>query len=168
MRKLPPELRIRPFRPDDAATVNRIAVAAWDQYREVFTDWPHTGPNFAATAELAQDVDLLVAEDSEIRGFVGYAGPGRPRERIFERDWAIIRMLSVDPPARGRGIGRRLTEACIARARQDSAPIIALHTSIVMQAALAIYAKLGFRHHRNIVDRHGIHYALYVLPLGPP
>jgi ribosomal protein S18 acetylase RimI-like enzyme len=163
-----PPVRIRAFRPEDAATVNRIAVAAWAQYREVFTDWPHTGPNFAATAGFAAELDLLIAEDdAAIRGFVGYVGPRRPRERIFKRGWCVIRMLSVDPPARGRGIGRRLTEECIDRARRDGAPVIALHTSVVMQAALALYKSLGFAHHRDIVDRHGIPYALYTLALAP-
>ena len=161
-------VRIRAFRPDDAATVNRIAVAAWDQYREVFTDWPHVGPDVAHTASLAGDLDLLIAEDDvAMRGFVGYVGPRHPRERIFKRGWCVIRMLSVDPPARGRGIGRRLTEECIARARSDGAPVIALHTSVVMQAALSIYRSIGFEHHRDIVDRHGIHYAVYTLGLDP-
>ena len=47
---------------------------------------------------MTKELELLIAEDeTEIRGFVGYVAPGRPRERIFKRDWATIRMLSVDP-----------------------------------------------------------------------
>jgi hypothetical protein len=34
-----------------------------------------------------------------------------------------------------------------------------------MQAALSLYKSLGFEHHRNIVDRHGVHYAVYTLGL---
>lgn len=159
-------VRIRAFEPGDADAVNRIAVAAWAQYREVFTDWAKVGPDFAATASLAGGLDLLIAEDDlGMHGFVGYVGPRRPRERIFKRGWSVIKLLSVDPPVRGRGIGRRLTEACIDRARRDGAPTVALHTSVVMQAALSIYRSLGFAHHRDIVDRHGIHYDVYVLQL---
>jgi ribosomal protein S18 acetylase RimI-like enzyme len=162
----PMSLRIRDFRPEDAGAVNRIAVAAWDQYRSVFRDWPRSAPNFARTADFAGELDLLIAEDAAgIRGFVGYVAPGRPRERIFRRDWATIRMLSVDPPSRGRGIGRLLAEECIGRARRDGAAAVALHTSPVMQAALALYLRLGFSHFRDIMDRHGVHYAVYVLRL---
>jgi len=160
-------VRIRSFCAGDAITVNRIAVDAWDQYRTVFSDWPRTAPYFAGTASLADEVDLLLAEDAGgIRGFVGYVAPGRPREKIFKRDWATIRMLSVDPAARRRGIGRLLTEECISRARRDGAPVVALHTSPVMEAALALYLRMGFTHSRDIVDRHGVHYAVYTLCLS--
>jgi ribosomal protein S18 acetylase RimI-like enzyme len=159
-------VQIRSFCADDADAVNRIALAAWDQYRTVFSDWPRTAPYFAGTASLANELDLLIAEDeTEIRGFVGYVAPGRPREKIYKRDWAVLRMLSVDPIARGRGIGRLLTEECIARARRDGAPVIALHTSVVMEVALAMYVRIGFTHARDIVDRHGVHYAIYALAL---
>ena len=53
-------------------------------------------------------------------------------------------MLVVDPAARGRGLGRLLTEECIRRARRDGAGAIALHTSPIMQVALAMYLRLGF------------------------
>jgi ribosomal protein S18 acetylase RimI-like enzyme len=158
---------VREFRRDDAAEVNRIAVAAWDQYRTTFTDWPRTGPRFAATANLAHKLNLLIAQDdTTILGFVGYIAPGRPRERAFRRDWATIRMLSVDPIARGHGVGRLLTENCIARAKRDGASVIALHTSSVMEVALALYIRLGFTYLRDIVDRHGVHYAIYMLSLS--
>jgi hypothetical protein len=34
-------------------------------------------------------------------GCVGYVGPEREREDIFDASWSIIRMLSMDPAARG-------------------------------------------------------------------
>ena len=162
-----PGIHVRAYAPQDAAAVNRIAVAAYAQYRETFTDWQTAGPRFSATSDHAKVLELLVAEEGDaIRGFVGYVAPGRPRERIFKRPWAVMRMLAVDPPARGRGIGRRLIEECIAHARRDAAPIIGLHTSPVMAAALSLYLRLGFVHHKDVVDRHGIQYAVYTLDLG--
>jgi len=159
-------VRIRSYCVEDANAINRIALAAWDQYRTAFSDWPRTASFLAGTASTANELELLIAEDeTEIRGFVGYVAPGRPREKIFQRDWATIRMLSVHPMARGRGIGRLLTEECIRRARRDGAPFIALHTSSIMEVALAMYIRIGFIHQRNIVDRHGVHYAMYSLRL---
>ena len=160
-------LRIRSYCTEDADAINRIAFAAWDQYRSVFSDWPLTASLLAGTASMTKELELLIAEDeTAIRGFVGYVAPGRPRERIFKRDWATIRMLSVDPIARGRGIGRLMTEECIRRAQRDGAPRIALHTSPVMAVALAMYVRIGFTHERDIVDRHGVHYAMYTLRLS--
>jgi ribosomal protein S18 acetylase RimI-like enzyme len=160
-------MNIRSFRPEDAEAVNLIAVAAYRQYQNVFTDWHESIVFFAETASLAREVDLLVAQGAgnEILGSVGYVAPGRSREDMFEPDWAAIRRISVTPLAQGRGIGRRLTEECIRRARHDGAPVIALQTSTVMKAALAMYFALGFAHHRDTADCHGVPHAVYTLRL---
>jgi ribosomal protein S18 acetylase RimI-like enzyme len=160
-------VHIRSFRPEDANAVNLIAVAAYRQYQNVFTDWQESAVFFAETATLANEVDLLVAEGdgNEILGSVGYVAPGRSREDMFEPDWAVIRRISVAPLAQRRGIGRRLTEECIVRARRDGASVIALQTSTVMKVALAMYFALGFLHHRDTVDCHGVPHALYTLRL---
>lgn len=160
-------MQIRSYCAEDASAINRLALAAWDQYRTAFSDWPHTASFLAGAASMAKEMELLIAEDeTAICGFVGYVAPGRPREKIFKRNWATIRVLSVDPIARGRGIGRLLTEECIGRARRDGAPFIALHTSPIMEVALAMYIRMGFLHERDIVDRHGVRYAMYTLRLS--
>ena len=46
--------------------------------------------------------------------------------------------------ARGRGLSRRLTEWCIARARQQGATEIGLHTSEAMTIARGLYERMGF------------------------
>jgi ribosomal protein S18 acetylase RimI-like enzyme len=74
-------------------------------------------------------------------------------------------MLVVDPRARGKGIGRSLTEACIERARRDGASAISLHTSPAMEAALALYLKMGFELERPVPDRFGVPYGVYLLRL---
>lgn len=160
-------VRIRSYCAEDASAINNLALAAWDQYRAVFSDWPLMMSLLAGTASMTKELEILIAEDeAEIRGFVGYVAPGRPREKIFKREWATLRMLSVHPSARGRGIGRLLTEECVRRAQRDGAPRIALHTSRVMEVALAMYIRMGFTHERDIVDRHGVHYAMYSLGLA--
>ena len=54
-------------------------------------------------------------------------------------------MLVVDPAARGAGVGRALTDACINGARRDGSDVIALHTSPIMTVALPMYLRMGFR-----------------------
>lgn len=55
-----------------------------------------------------------------------------------------IRLLAVDPAARGQGIGRRLTEACIEQARRHGHRQLVLHTTAAMQAAWKLYTSMGF------------------------
>lgn len=159
-------VRLRDFETADAPAVNAIAAAAWAQYADIFEGWPVLAAFVAQNASLAGETSLIVACDGEQTfGVVGYTAPGRPREPIFPADWAIVRMLSVTPSARGRGIGRLLLEECVARARRDRAPRLGLHTSPVMRAALQLYLRSGFAFERDIPPRRGVPYALYALPL---
>ncbi|HVE64580.1 MAG TPA: GNAT family N-acetyltransferase [Mycobacteriales bacterium] len=57
---------------------------------------------------------------------------------------AVLRLLAVDPPARGAGLGEALTLACISRARTADASYVGLHTAAFMTAARHVYERLGF------------------------
>ncbi|MGE3990446.1 bifunctional helix-turn-helix transcriptional regulator/GNAT family N-acetyltransferase [Pseudorhodoplanes sp.] len=58
---------------------------------------------------------------------------------------ARLRLLIVDPKARGLGLGRELVERCIAFAREAGYRKITLWTHGILTAARAIYQKTGFR-----------------------
>jgi ribosomal protein S18 acetylase RimI-like enzyme len=53
-------------------------------------------------------------------------------------------LLVVDTASRGKGVGCALLDECCRRARHDGSRVLALHTSPIMTAALAIYRDMGF------------------------
>ena len=158
---------VREFRAGDADAVNRVALAAFEQYRDAYTDWPAFSANLGRMAALAENAELIVADvNRAIAGAVAYVGPGRPRSTLFEPEWPVIRMLVVSPDARGRGIGRALTEECIRRAQRDRAPLIALHTTPIMTVALPLYLRMGFTLLREAPSIYGVPYGVYVKSLA--
>ena len=64
--------------------------------------------------------------------------------RVDER-LAKLRMLIVDPEARGHGIGCALVSTCVDFARQAGYETVTLWTQSILLAARRLYAAAGFR-----------------------
>ena len=147
-------ITIRVAREQDVEAARSILGKAYGEYESFFPaeNWV---PYLADILDLegrAEASELMVAElDGELVACVSYFPPGAkmsyPSDSFSEHwpvEWSAFRLLAVDPSARGKGVGRLLTEACIERARTEGAPALGLHTTQPMAVARAMYERMGF------------------------
>jgi len=157
---------IRDYQQADARHVNALALRAFEQFKDAYDDWPIFQAKISEMSSLATSGEIVVAEvDGQVVGAVAYLGPGVPKGELFRPEWAIMRMLVVDPDYRGMGIGRALAEECLHRARRDKASRFALHTSALMRVALSMYQRMGFRWAASASAIHGVEYGVYLKEL---
>jgi GNAT superfamily N-acetyltransferase len=160
------DIRIRDYEPADAEDLNRIAVSAFEQFRDRYQDWPAMRAGLSKTSDLSATGEVIVVEyRDQFAGAVAYFGPDRRKAAFFDQRWPVIRMLVVDPAFRGKGLGRILSNECIARAKRDGSPVIALHTSPIMSVALPMYLGMGFVKAYDAPPIFGVAYAVYTKAL---
>ena len=136
------EVSLRPLRPGDAGwIIHRQAVLYTQEYG---WDWTYEG--------LASRI---------LGAFVAEFDPGREDGWVAERGGAIVgsiflmksddpavaklRLLYVEPSARGSGVGRMLVAQCITRARELGYRQLTLWTNDILVAARRIYQAAGFQ-----------------------
>ena len=144
-------LRIRDARSDDRGAIEAVTLAAYQQYAALMpAHWEAYRENILATLAAAQPDSQIVAEEEG--GVVGtvllypagsvMARPGGGSITLAEPE---VRLLAVAPAGRGRGVGAALMDECVSRARRSGAAALTLHTTDIMQAAMRLYERLGFR-----------------------
>ncbi|MFT5143143.1 MAG: putative acetyltransferase [Rhodothermales bacterium] len=72
---------------------------------------------------------------------VGTVALVRTSPSVFE-----LVKLAVADQARGRGLGRQMTELAIARAKERGADRVVLLSSSKLTAAIGLYESIGFKH----------------------
>ncbi|MCD9574563.1 GNAT family N-acetyltransferase [Flavobacterium soyae] len=103
-----------------------------------------------------QETELLAAVDDNntILGAVvffndmQYYGSGGTATQ--EKNSAGFRLLGVDNIARGKGIGKLLTLACIKKAAENNQKQLIIHSTLVMKTAWKMYEKLGFKRSEDL------------------
>lgn len=60
-------------------------------------------------------------------------------------DWELVK-YAVDPSVQGHGVGHRLMEACLERARERGIYTLFLESNKKCEAAVHLYERYGFKH----------------------
>ena len=160
---------IRTARDSEREAADQVAERSFAEYEHEYPDWQPVLHGGTPMAKIAEEGELVVAEmNGAIVGCVGYIPPGRSRNPVFEKDWAALRFMAVDPAHRGHGISRALADECRRRAERDRAKALALFTSPAMKIAIAMYRRMGFEFQREIAPVYGMAAELYVLTVSTP
>jgi ribosomal protein S18 acetylase RimI-like enzyme len=137
-------LSVRPVREAEYEAAGRLVVSAYgalpgahlsDGYATLLAD----------VGRRAAEAEVLVAVGPKLVGCVTFVpGPSSPWAEGLMPEEAGVRMLAVEPAAQGRGVGRALLDACVARARQMGRTGLFLHSTPWMHAAHHLYETAGF------------------------
>ncbi len=155
---------------NDLAQVKKLGLLSFGQYFKELNEENRTILETSLNDE-QKTITLLTHSNSFVCEFneqivgMAFLVPSGKTFDVFEKEWAVIRMVGVNPEHSGKGIAKKLTQMCIELAKQNNEKIIALHTSEMMHAARHIYENLGFIILKEIEPRFGKRYWLYLLNL---
>lgn len=140
--RAPAPLTLRSLVPGDLGwVIHRQAVL---YAREYGWDWTYEALISKILGEFAADFDAS-KEDGWIAERAGQIVGSIFLMKSDDPAVGKLRLLYVEPSARGSGIGRRLVDTCIERARQLGYRRLTLWTNDVLTSARRIYEATGFR-----------------------
>ncbi len=136
------DLRLRPLRPGDVGWIIHRQTVLYHQ--EYGWDWTYEGlasrilGQFVAEFDSAKEDAWVAERGGAIIGSIFLMKSDDPAV-------AKLRLLYVEPSARGPGLGCTLVATCIERARELGYRELTLWTNDVLVAARRIYQAAGFR-----------------------
>lgn len=106
------------------------------------------------TQKPGTEILVAVSADNKILGAVVYFDDmkqyGSGGTATQEENSSGFRFLAVADDARGKGIGKLLTNECIRKAREKQHAQVIIHTTMAMQPAWKMYEQIGFKRSQDL------------------
>ncbi|NND26804.1 MAG: GNAT family N-acetyltransferase [Flavobacteriaceae bacterium] len=151
---------IREALPNEFEAVGQLMVTVYSQLEGFPSpiEQPKYYKNLREIASFSKQpkVKLLVAinSDKSVLGAVVYFGDmayyGSGGIATQEKNASGFRLLAVDPKARGLGIGKSLSKACINLAKLEGNSNMVIHSTKAMQIAWSMYESMGFKRSKDL------------------
>ncbi|MGJ8662690.1 MAG: GNAT family N-acetyltransferase [Marinicella sp.] len=136
---------IKLIQPQDNKAVRRLVL-------DTLSEFGLTGPGYAGVDAELEDMYAsysnelsayyVVVLDGEILGVGGYA----PLLGTEPGTIAELRKMYLTPALRGKGMGQKLIDICLAETKAKGYGILYLETVPAMKAAQGLYLKNGFQY----------------------
>ena len=142
-------MKIRKMNKDEIQVIRELRVKGYCEYETYVSSehWNVLKTSLLSDNDIKSNADIFVAEiDGNIVGSI-VLFPASIQAYDWSEDvqeYPEIRMLSVNPDIRGKGIGRALVEHCLQVAKEQNNVQIGLHTASFMTKASALYESMGF------------------------
>jgi len=151
---------IRNAQPEEFEAIGKLMVEVYSNL-EGFPK-PHEQPQYyqmlSHVGEFTQkpgtELIVAVSASGEILGAVVYFSDmkyyGSGGTATQEQNAGGFRLLAVSPAARGKGIGKQLTLACIEKSRTKKLRQVIIHTTKAMLPAWKMYEQIGFKRSEDL------------------
>ncbi len=146
----PPVVELREPHPGDLGWVI-------ERHGELYAEEYGWGDHFEALVVQIVAQFMHAHDPARERFWIAMAGGERVGSILLVRESdsvARLRLLLVEPSARGLGVGKKLVSACLQFARDAGYQRVTLWTNAVLHAARAIYVAHGFRLVREEMHTH--------------
>lgn len=151
---------VRNAKPEEFEETGKLMVRVYSQL-EGFPKQDEQPDYYRMLANIGEltkkpETELLVAVsvDHKIKGAVVYFSDmqyyGSGGTATKEKNAAGFRLLAVDGSARGKGIGKLLTNECIRKAKEGQLSQVIIHSTKAMQTAWKMYEGMGFKRSEDL------------------
>ncbi|HEY7401725.1 MAG TPA: GNAT family N-acetyltransferase [Actinomycetota bacterium] len=167
-------MEVRVARPEEYEEAGRVTADAYREFvrPEDSGDWDRYLARIADVRERAGRTTIVVAvEDGRVLGSGTLELTGRTEadeDDPVPPDESHLRMLGVDPSARGRGIARAIMAECVRLSLEAGKTLMTLNTTKRMTAAMRMYESLGFERGEDEVFPDGFVLLSYAKRLDRP
>jgi GNAT superfamily N-acetyltransferase len=151
---------IRNARPEEFGEIGRLMVDVYSQLKG-FPKQDEQPAYYKMLANIGEftykpGTELLIAlsPNGEIAGGVVYFNDmqfyGSGGTATKEKNAAGFRLLAVAHTARGKGIGKLLTNECIRKTKEKNLSQVIIHSTKAMQTAWNMYEGMGFKRSEDL------------------